>query len=394
MRVNKAMPWALVIGMTFLSTMGSAQSNVTRKQLINDLLEDYDANVIPDLDSDYPTNVTVQLSIHNMHSISETTMEYSVDALLRTWWRDHRLDFTSIKTNFTSVELDTKLMDRIWQPDIYFKNEKRGLVHTITTTNKLMHINMNGTVVLSIRLTVALSCSMNLQYYPFDSQTCPLYLGSFGYTDANINLDWRKQDPVHIKENEMPKFDLRSEVELQDYISQAITGSFSTLRVDFFLDRQIGFFWLQIFIPSLLLVVLSWVSFWVDPKAVPARVSLGVTCVLTLTTQSSGTRQLLPPVSYVKAIDVWMFVCLVFVFAALLEFAYVNVLGRAKEGTETEENETESKCCTRYKAVCFKVFAEAGEARAKKVDIISRALFPGVFCIFLSVFFLACGLAS
>ncbi|WAQ99216.1 GLRA2-like protein [Mya arenaria] len=208
---------------------------------------------------------------------------------------------------------------------------------------------------------------MNLQYYPFDSQTCPLYLGSFGYTDANINLDWRKQDPVHIKENEMPKFDLRSEVELQDYISQAITGSFSTLRVDFFLDRQIGFFWLQIFIPSLLLVVLSWVSFWVDPKAVPARVSLGVTCVLTLTTQSSGTRQLLPPVSYVKAIDVWMFVCLVFVFAALLEFAY---------------------------AVCFKVFAEAGEARAKKVDIISRALFPGVFCIFLSVFFLACGLAS
>lgn len=113
-------------------------------------------------------------------------------------------------------------------------------------------------------------------------------------------------------------------------------GTFSTLKANLILRRQYQFYILQVFVPSILLVCLSWVSFWVDPSAVPARVSLGVTCVLTMTTQSSGTRLTLPPVSYAKAIDVWMFMCLLFVFAALLEFAYVNVLMRRKKKIERE----------------------------------------------------------
>lgn len=47
-----------------------------------------------------------------------------------------------------------------------------------------------------------------------------------------------------------------------------------------------------------------------------------------MTTQASSSRQSLPRVSYIKAIDIWMATCLVFVFAALLEFAIVNVLSR------------------------------------------------------------------
>ena len=52
--------------------------------------------------------------------------------------------------------------------------------------------------------------------------------------------------------------------------------------------------------------------------------------VLTMTTQTTGARSSLPRVSYVKAIDVWMSTCLFFVFASLLEFAYINVLARRR----------------------------------------------------------------
>ena len=115
-------------------------------------------------------------------------------------------------------------------------------------------------------------------------------------------------------------------------------GTFTVLKAELQIDRKTGYYALQVIIPSILLVVLSWVSFWVDPKAVPARISLGVTCVLTMTTQSSGIRQTLPPVSYVKAIDVWMLVCLLFVFGALLEFAFVNVQTRRTD--EYKSNKT------------------------------------------------------
>ncbi|RUS69232.1 hypothetical protein EGW08_023007, partial [Elysia chlorotica] len=109
------------------------------------------------------------------------------------------------------------------------------------------------------------------------------------------------------------------------------TGSFSCVRSDFILERDLGFYIIQVYVPSVLIVILSWVSFWLDVGAIPARISLGVLTVLTMTTQTTGARASLPRVSYIKAIDVWMATCLFFVFASLLEFAYINVLARRRK---------------------------------------------------------------
>ena len=94
--------------------------------------------------------------------------------------------------------------------------------------------------------------------------------------------------------------------------------------------------------PSLLVVLLSWLNFWLDCEAVPARISLGLLTVLTMTTQSSGARADLPRVSYVKAIDVWMATCLTFVVLALVEFAYVNVLTRTAKRRKSIDSGSDS----------------------------------------------------
>ena len=111
--------------------------------------------------------------------------------------------------------------------------------------------------------------------------------------------------------------------------------NYTCINLEFDILRRYGYYLTQVYIPSILIVILSWVSFWLDIDAIPARISLGVLTVLTMTTQSSGARTELPKVSYVKAIDVWMAMCLVFVFLALLQFAYVNVLSRVQRRRES-----------------------------------------------------------
>jgi Neurotransmitter-gated ion-channel transmembrane region len=87
---------------------------------------------------------------------------------------------------------------------------------------------------------------------------------------------------------------------------------------------------LQTYIPSILIVVLSWVGFWINKDSEPARIALGVTTVLTMTTQLTTSRSNTMRVSYLKAIDVWYSACMLFVFAALLEYAFVNASSRSE----------------------------------------------------------------
>jgi hypothetical protein len=85
----------------------------------------------------------------------------------------------------------------------------------------------------------------------------------------------------------------------------SLSGEYSCLTVDLVFKRQFSYYLITIYVPGCMLVIVSWVSFWLDPHAVPARVSLGVTTLLTMSTQTGSINSALPPVAYTKAIDVW-----------------------------------------------------------------------------------------
>ena len=72
-----------------------------------------------------------------------------------------------------------------------------------------------------------------------------------------------------------------------------------------------------------MIVVLSWVSFWLHRDAAPARVALGITTVLTMTTLISSTNAALPKISYLKSIDVYL-VIVARQILVTLDYSYVT----------------------------------------------------------------------
>ncbi|XP_077465190.1 glycine receptor subunit alphaZ1 isoform X9 [Stigmatopora argus] len=254
-------------------------------------------------------------------------MDYRVNIFLRQQWNDPRLAYKEYPDD--SLDLDPSMLDSIWKPDLFFANEKGANFHEVTTDNKLLRISKNGNVLYSIRITLILACPMDLKNFPMDVQTCIMQLESFGYTMNDLIFEWDEKGAVQVADGlTLPQFLLKEEKDLRYCTKHYNTGKFTCIEARFHLERQMGYYLIQMYIPSLLIVILSWVSFWINMDAAPARVGLGITTVLTMTTQSSGSRASLPKVSYVKAIDIWMAVCLLFVFSALLEYAAVNFIAR------------------------------------------------------------------
>ncbi|XP_045072819.1 glycine receptor subunit alpha-3-like, partial [Coregonus clupeaformis] len=135
----------------------------------------YDARIRPNFKGP-PVNVSCNIFINSFGSIAETTMDYRVNIFLRQKWNDPRLAYTEYPDG--SLDLDPSMLDSIWKPDLFFANEKGAHFHEVTTDNKLLRIFKNGNVLYSIRLTLTLSCPMDLKNFPMDVQTCIMQLES------------------------------------------------------------------------------------------------------------------------------------------------------------------------------------------------------------------------
>lgn len=73
-------------------------------------------------------------------------------------------------------------------------------------------------------------------------------------------------------------------------------SDYTHLWAEFTFERRLGYAFIQIYAPTVLIVVLSWLSFWIAQDAVPARVALGVTTVLTIVTLMGSFRSSVPKV--------------------------------------------------------------------------------------------------
>ena len=153
------------------------------------------------------------------------------------------------------------------------------------------------------------------------------------YSVDDVQMYWKPMAIHGAKNANIPQFSIIAWT-TNDIKDNLTTGVYQRLSLSFKLRRHIGYFVFQIYLPSFLIVMLSWISFWINYEAISARIALGITTILTMTMISTAAaHDDLSKISYIKAIDVYLAMCYIFVFAALLEHVAVNYthwLSRAK----------------------------------------------------------------
>ncbi|KAH8367485.1 hypothetical protein KR200_011804 [Drosophila serrata] len=370
----------------------------------------YDKNRAPKL-LGQPTVVYFHVTVLSLDSINEESMvgnfiwthrypkaiwlflrqTYVTDIFLAQSWRDPRLRLPENMSEQYRI-LDVDWLHSIWRPDCFFKNAKKVTFHEMSIPNHYLWLYHDKTLLYMSKLTLVLSCAMKFESYPHDTQICSMMIESLSHTVEDLVFIWNMTDPLVVNaEIELPQLDISNNY-TTDCTIEYSTGNFTCLAIVFNLRRRLGYHLFHTYIPSALIVVMSWISFWIKPEAIPARVTLGVTSLLTLATQNTQSQQSLPPVSYVKAIDVWMSSCSVFVFLSLMEFAVVNnymgpIATKAMKGYSDEnisdlddlkpalQHHRESIIEPQYDTFCH------GHATAIYIDKFSRFFFPFSFFI-------------
>uniref|UniRef100_A0A670YGM2 Gamma-aminobutyric acid type A receptor subunit alpha4 n=1 Tax=Pseudonaja textilis TaxID=8673 RepID=A0A670YGM2_PSETE len=248
-----------------------------------------------------------------------------MDVFFRQTWVDKRLKYDG---PIEILRLNNLMVNKVWTPDTFFRNGKKSVSHNMTAPNKLFRIMRNGTILYTMRLTISAECPMRLVDFPMDGHACPLKFGSYAYPKSEMIYTWTKgpKNSVEVPEesSSLVQYDLLGHTSEVFLVFGFFLGEYVVMTVHFHLRRKMGYFMIQTYIPCIMTVILSQVSFWINKESVPARTVFGITTVLTMTTLSISARHSLPKVSYATAMDWFIAVCFAFVFSALIEFAAVN----------------------------------------------------------------------
>ncbi|VVC24739.1 Neurotransmitter-gated ion-channel, conserved site,Gamma-aminobutyric acid A receptor/Glycine receptor [Cinara cedri] len=303
----------------------------------------YDKTMAPgDLAVNSPIIVYTRIHVYHLTSVYPRNLDFKVRILLQFRWTDDRLALDNIgPPNTPEVVCQNGLLERIWIPNVYITNEKHSLTVADLTEDTVVNVLPDGNVILSARLKTSVFCWVKLGRFPFDRQQCHFIMESWRYDTTQLVLEWEVKTPVtaalsdnswvpYLTEYKLLKIIPHSSEHYIEPISLDPTSTYryTSLTLTFLLAREYGFYLMDYYVPGILLVTISWVSFWMAPDATPARVAIGASTMLTYFQLGIETGSKLPNVSYIRSNDLWFIVCTAFIFLSLAEFAFVNTIWR------------------------------------------------------------------
>ncbi|MFB8797118.1 MAG: hypothetical protein U7126_23495 [Microcoleus sp.] len=280
---------------------------------------------------DKPTEVAVGFYLTNLGRINQSDETVDVSGYLSANWQDKRLVFNPKAVGDTEIRYSP---EKIWEPALTIVNSqsaaKKGAVElTAQPDGKVNYLELiNATV----------SSDLDLKKFPFDSQKAQIVLESLSSDDRRIvlqndpNLTGYSKDSF-VSLSEWQILGINTIVTPNKFAPEGKTYSRYTFELK--LKRNCQFYIFKVFIPLLLITLLSWATFWMDSNAAfSTQMSVGMTSTLTAITFNFTVANALPRLSYLTLLDAYIFICYIFFFLSIMANVTVHFLLKKYENPD------------------------------------------------------------
>ncbi|MBW2259133.1 MAG: hypothetical protein JRF18_01585 [Deltaproteobacteria bacterium] len=296
------------------------------------------------LEAEGPTQVRVGIFIVDVDDIQTDDQAFHANVVFQLRWRDPRLAHDGPRTV-------SRPLDEVWNPQVQIVNQQK-LWHTFPD---IVSISPDGEVLYRQRVWGAFSQPLELREFPFDQQTFTIQLAAAGHGPHEVEMvlepDWVSGIAERLS---VPDWDILGWTTEGGPFRLTPKGQAPIAGFAFSFEgkRKGGYFIIKVIIPLILIVAMSWIVFWIDPKESGVGISVAITTMLTLIAYRFAVGAEVPRVSYLTRLDYFILGSTVLVYATLIEVVITSMYAKTER---------------------------LGKARA--IDRWSRWLFPGTFVL-------------
>jgi gamma-aminobutyric acid receptor subunit beta len=303
----------------------------------------------PNADSG-PTEISVGMWVADISSIDSAQQTFTAEIAVVLRWKDPRLAHTG-----NGVVRYPR--EQIWHPRVGIVNETNSVSRKMPDS---VEVEPDGLVTYRQLYVGAFTQPLRLQSFPFDRQTFRVQLVAVRYQSNEVMF---VPDQVWIRDGLKEAGGISPSVTLPDWTIEkwelkpivyalAPRHQYSGYAFEFTASRNVQHYLLKVILPLVLIVIMSWAVFWIDPINASSQVSITMTSMLTLIAYRFAIDSQLPLLPYMTRLDVFILASTLLVFFSLIEVVATIILDNTQK-----------------------------KKRAVRIDRYCRVIFPAIFVI-------------
>jgi hypothetical protein len=303
-----------------------------------------------------PTEISVGIWVVDISNIDSAQQTFTAELAVVLRWKDPRLAHTGNGVARYPLE-------EIWHPRVGIANETNSVSRKLPDS---VEVETDGTVIYRQRYAGAFAQPLRLQSFPFDRQTFRVQLVAVRYQVNEVKF---VADQRWIEEGLKSAGGISPSITLPDWTIEkwevkplvyalAPGLQYSSYAFEFTALRNVEHYILKVILPLVLIVIMSWAVFWIDPVNASSQISIAMTSMLTLIAYRFAVDSQLPLLPYMTRLDAFILTSTFLVFFSLIEVVATIILDNTQK-----------------------------KKRAVRIDRYCRVIFPVIFAIALLAIF-------